>query len=680
MSYIPNVQAQTSEIGVNSYTATTGSLWAGNVFTGAGEQNDFNYVGVNLQTDESGTLTFEFSQDGTNWSSYPTQEFVIAGGINEVHGAWKGTRYVRPKFTGADGSRTYFRIRTMYSYAPITLSAPLNQPISSDSDANIVRAVSIGANPNGVFINDPTSGVDDNNSSASVLSGATSGFTGNWSDVSSYSSLSVLVDGTATGTTSGTLQLQFSHDSVIVNRDIQISVSDITNAPPRTLGIVAKYFRVIYTTDGDLTSFDLQTMYHKTQVQLVSRLDQTLNENDDVTNVRAVLTGQQPDGDYVNSVADGTAFSTSSLLLSGETYTSPWTDTDGFNSISVFIESDVKSEIDGVTVQFTDDVQAGVPVVRKALNYTYEQKDIDRGYLEFTFPTELDGFRLLYTNNSDNQGSFFIQSDLRVNRSSNRYNTGGALVTGDFLTEVALGFIPNNFVGTKFGTITQVDSGDPPRTVWSLADDTRTPRIDRKNFSSSADTIYVSSSDVSDSGITITTIINDSNNDLRTIETVISGQTPVSIGSSGYDCNTAFVSGNDQTLAGDVYVTLGSDHTNGIPNDLNKVLAFIPQQSQRTQQATFRVPRNTRMIIDRVHSSIGAGGSQASAVVNLRVKPENGSWYILRPYNITTSFSVEREETIVLNAGTYVEFFIDVNGSNIDSTTFFRYQLINGNL
>ena len=680
MSYIPNVQAQTSEIGVNSYTATTGSLWVGNVFTGAGEQNDFNYVGVNLQTDEAGTLTFEFSQDGTNWSSYPTQEFDIASGINEVHGAWKGTRYVRPKFSGADGSRTYFRIRTMYSYAPITLSAPLNQPISSDSDANIVRAVSIGANPNGVFINDPTSGVDDNNSSASVLSGATSGFTGNWSDVSSYSSLSVLVDGTATGTTSGTLQLQFSHDSVIVNRDIQISVSDITNAPPRTLGIVAKYFRVIYTTDGDLTSFDLQTMYHKTQVQLVSRLDQTLNENDDVTNVRAVLTGQQPDGDYVNSVADGTAFSTSSLLLSGETYTSPWTDTDGFNSISVFIESDVKSEIDGVTVQFTDDVQAGVPVVRKALNYTYEQKDIDRGYLEFTFPTELDGFRLLYTNNSDNQGSFFIQSDLRVNRSSNRYNTGGALVTGDFLTEVALGFIPNNFVGTKFGTITQVDSGDPPRTVWSLADDTRMPRIDRKNFSSSADTIYVSSSDVSDSGITITTIINDSNNDLRTIETVISGQTPVSIGSSGYDCNTAFVSGNDQTLAGDVYVTLGSDHTNGIPNDLNKVLAFIPQQSQRTQQATYRVPRNTRMIIDRVHSSIGAGGSQASAVVNLRVKPENGSWYILRPYNITTSFSVEREETIVLNAGTYVEFFIDVNGSNIDSTTFFRYQLINGNL
>ena len=155
MSYIPNVQAQTSEIGVNSYTATTGSLWAGNVFTGAGEQNDFNYVGVNLQTDEAGTLTFEFSQDGTNWSSYPTQEFVIAGGINEVHGAWKGTRYVRPKFTGADGSRTYFRIRTMYSYAQISLSAPLNQEINTDADATIVKSIISGRKFNNRFSNVP---------------------------------------------------------------------------------------------------------------------------------------------------------------------------------------------------------------------------------------------------------------------------------------------------------------------------------------------------------------------------------------------------------------------------------------------------------------------------------------------------------------------------------------------
>lgn len=158
MSYIPNQQAFTSAEGVNSSNTISGSLWVGNVFTGAGEQNDFTYVGVNLQTDEAGTLTLQFSQNGTDWSSYPTQEFTVVAGINEVHGAWKGTRYVRPKFTGIDGSRTYFRIRTMYSYDVIALSAPLNQPISADSDATIVRSVSIGEDPTSTYVNQKADG------------------------------------------------------------------------------------------------------------------------------------------------------------------------------------------------------------------------------------------------------------------------------------------------------------------------------------------------------------------------------------------------------------------------------------------------------------------------------------------------------------------------------------------
>ena len=153
MAYTPSVLSKTSADGVNSYSATTGGGWAGNIFTGAGEQNIFNYVGVNLQVDEGGTLTFQFSQDGTNWSNYPVTQFTVVSGINEVHGAWKGTRYVRPIFTGVDGSRTYFRLSTMYSYAPIILSAPLNQNINPDQDASVVRSVIIGQDPAGNFRN-----------------------------------------------------------------------------------------------------------------------------------------------------------------------------------------------------------------------------------------------------------------------------------------------------------------------------------------------------------------------------------------------------------------------------------------------------------------------------------------------------------------------------------------------
>jgi hypothetical protein len=115
-------------------------------------------VGVNLQVDESGTLFFDFSQDGANWSSYPVAGFTIASGINEVHTAWKGGRYMRPRFVGT-GGRSYFRIETYYSNLSLPLSAPLNQGIGSDQDAQVVRAVGIGQDPVGTYTNVKTDGV-----------------------------------------------------------------------------------------------------------------------------------------------------------------------------------------------------------------------------------------------------------------------------------------------------------------------------------------------------------------------------------------------------------------------------------------------------------------------------------------------------------------------------------------
>tara|TARA_R110000772_G_scaffold268686_2_gene397492 strand:- start:42093 stop:43265 length:1173 start_codon:yes stop_codon:yes gene_type:complete len=127
-----------SAIGVNSDNVISGGNWSGNIYTGSGEQNGFNYVGFNLQTDEDGTFTFEFSQDGTNWSKYPVIEFGVSSGINEVHGAWKGGRYIRPIFTGT-GGRSYFRLQVYYSNTTITLTSPLNQGLSIDQDAVSVR-------------------------------------------------------------------------------------------------------------------------------------------------------------------------------------------------------------------------------------------------------------------------------------------------------------------------------------------------------------------------------------------------------------------------------------------------------------------------------------------------------------------------------------------------------------
>jgi hypothetical protein len=500
-------------------------------------------------------------------------------------------------------------------------------------------------------------------------------FTGSWTDVEPWNGISVLLNGTSASTAPGTLVMQFSNDGVTVTRAITVAVADVASASPRTLGIIAKYFRVVYTNGGvaQLT-FSLQTMLHSSQVNLVSRLEEGL-DNVDVINVRSVPTGQQPDGDFVNAKADGTAFVSTTPLVATATYNSDWIDTDGFVSIELFISTDQLSSVGGIVVQYTDDVQ-GASTVRATDTYSFTQEDIDRGYLALSFPTRLDGFRVQYTNGASNQVSFFIQADLRTNSSPLRTGQSGALITGDFQLEVALGNIPNHTNGTKFGSVYDIDSADPtPATVWRAADSGSTFR--RKTFATAAANLWVASTDNTDTA-DITLIVNDANNDLTTVTVTLTGQTPVDTGVSALDCNTAYVSGNLQTLSGDVWVTNANNFTaGGEPNDPTEVMAFIPEADQRTQQAVYRVPRDTTMVIRETHASMQAGTGQAAAKVKMLVCEPNGSWYTLRPYALTNAFTLERPEVITLPAGTFIEFVIDdVASNNTDTVVIFNYDLI----
>lgn len=130
------------------------------------------------------------------------------------------------------------------------------------------------------------------NSSAVAL-GTSATFTGTFVDISLYDGISVLVDGTAGSPAPGTLQMQFSHDGSTVHRSVDITVADVAATPPRTLGTIAQFFRVIYTNGGSVaqSTFDLQTMFHVGFVRLVSRLDSAVGDDEDVQNVRAFLGG-----------------------------------------------------------------------------------------------------------------------------------------------------------------------------------------------------------------------------------------------------------------------------------------------------------------------------------------------------------------------------------------------------
>jgi hypothetical protein len=263
----------------------------------------YGRVGVSVYTPfgepTDGTLWIEVSRDNVEWSTIPRT--FSATDTAQPHMWAIVEKYFRVRYVNGSTSASTFTLQTQYSVNDdILLGHQFDEVPLPEHEALNVKAVQWGTDPNGIYVPSPQSGVDDNNSSTTTLSGGSLTFTGTWSSVEGYHGLSVLVDGTATGTTSGTLQMQFSHDGSTVHRDIQVTTTDIANTNPRTLGVVAKYFRVIYTTDGDLTSFDLQTMLHTEQVSLVSRLDGTLQGNDDVSNVRSVLVGQNPSGDFNN--------------------------------------------------------------------------------------------------------------------------------------------------------------------------------------------------------------------------------------------------------------------------------------------------------------------------------------------------------------------------------------------
>ena len=134
---------------------STTPLLAGTAFTGSTEHNPLPDVMVSCKTDQSGTLLFDFSNDGTNWDTFPSAGFTITANIHEFHTAVKGARYFRVRLVNSSGSnQTYLRLYTYYgTYRQGNL--PLNQSIAADADAVITRGVLVGATDGGQYINVP---------------------------------------------------------------------------------------------------------------------------------------------------------------------------------------------------------------------------------------------------------------------------------------------------------------------------------------------------------------------------------------------------------------------------------------------------------------------------------------------------------------------------------------------
>ena len=123
---------------VDPLNSSSSTLGIGGTFTGtASDAAAYSTLVCSVFTDRAGTLSVQFSTDGTNWDS--TLSFSVAASTNEVHRIVISKRYYRVTFSNTSGvGQTAFRLQTIIGNHP-QLTSSLNSTIQADADASLVR-------------------------------------------------------------------------------------------------------------------------------------------------------------------------------------------------------------------------------------------------------------------------------------------------------------------------------------------------------------------------------------------------------------------------------------------------------------------------------------------------------------------------------------------------------------
>ena len=340
---------------------------------------------------------------------------------------------------------------------------------------------------------------------------------------------------------------------------------------------------------------------------------------------QSVQIAQQPDGDFVNSRADGTMYEyADDLLLSGETVSSLWFDTDGWRNLELAIRANVPSAIDGVKIHFTDDVNAASPTTGVTKTYTFTQSDVDNGYFLLKFSPILDGVKIEYTNGDTIQSDFKLSLVARETPSQETIKFSGKFeqLTQDFFFSVGAGQLVGYSSNIKFGHNPDIDTNSTPEDIWS-AGGTYTGM---PPHTASAETINVFSSAAADTsgstGAWLVTLYGlDENWNAITEQVVLNGTTPVTTVNRWHRMNRMIVNtgGSGGVNAG----IITARHTTTTAN----VFGTIPIGRNQTTVTAFTIPRGKVGYLVKHFVSIGrAGGTPGAADYSIRVRePDSGN-------------------------------------------------------
>ena len=176
-----------------------------------------------------------------------------------------------------------------------------------------------------------------------------------------------------------------------------------------------------------------------------------------------------------------------------------------------------------------------------------------------------------------------------------RIGNGSRALSPSFRCRVAKGDVPGWSFVRKYGACFGMQAATGMRDIWEFG----SPALGDLNYTFPADGTApidtVSSSSASDTGPIVVQGL-DINGELVTQTVTLAGQAQVSLSTPLWRCFRAYNDGDTTTpvigggFAGNIYIYENTTATDGVPDDLTKVRAFVSNGYNQTLMALYTIP------------------------------------------------------------------------------------------
>lgn len=291
-SYQPSV--------VSTLNSSSTPLGISGTFIGTSEEvKDYASISIIVHTDRDSAmdgLSIEYSVNGTVWND--SDKYTVFADQARYVTVAPEARYFRVVYTNGVSAQTFFYLQVIYHRNYIKPSSHrIKDSINEENDAELSKSVLTGKNPDGVFVNESSSGVVSVASTSTPL-GIGGSFQSPYFDTVGFASVMYHLKMDQ----AGTITIETSDNGVDVVRTTTYPIqanSDFFISQTA----VARYIRIrVSNTSGIAQTYiGLQTIMKITPFSSTAlTISSPLTSNAIAVNSRSILAGQQENGTFNN--------------------------------------------------------------------------------------------------------------------------------------------------------------------------------------------------------------------------------------------------------------------------------------------------------------------------------------------------------------------------------------------